>query len=584
MRFLLYTVFDFERHLSGLVGREAVGRELLDAILDGAAAFAENELHPLNRVGDEHGCRLENGVVTTPPGFKEAYRAFVDGGWSGMTGEVAYGGQGLPHSVGGLVEEIIGNANIAWTMYIELSHGAMNALAAHGTEAQKQTFLTRLLAGKWTGTMCLTEPHAGSDVGLLRTRAVPRPDGTYGITGTKIFISAGDHDFTENIVHLVLARLPDAPAGTKGISLFLVPKRVIRPDGGAGAPNGVVCSALEEKMGIHGNSTCVLNFEDATGHLVGPENGGMRCMFTMMNAARVAVGLQGLSLAEAAYQASLRYARERLQMRSLAGPQRPDAAADPIIVHPDVRRMLLTQKAFTEGNRALAYFTMQQADLADFGATAEIRAEATEMLDFMTPIVKAFLTETGYESVNHAVQVFGGHGYIRETGVEQYVRDCRITLIYEGTTQIQALDLLGRKVLATRGKALTRFVGEMNRVADECTKALPEIADELKRIASEWSETTLAIGGRALQSPEEVGAASVDYLMYSGYAVLAYSWARIALAAITSGEHRDAFLEGKLATARFFFARMLPRAEAHRRAIAAGNAPLAAIDDAFGPA
>ena len=583
MRFLLYDVFGFDEHLSSLVGRDTVTRELLDAILDGAAAFAENELYPLNRVGDEHGCRLENGVVTTPPGFKEAYRAFVDGGWSGMTGDVAYGGQGLPHSIGGLVEEIIGNANLAWTMYIELSHGAMNALAAHGTETQKQTFLTKLLAGTWTGTMCLTEPHAGSDVGLLRTKAVPRADGTYAITGTKIFISAGDHDFTENIVHLVLARLPDSPAGTKGISLFLVPKRALRADGGVGAPNGVVCSALEEKMGIHGNATCVLNFEEATGYLVGPENGGMRCMFTMMNAARLAVGLQGLSLAEAGYQASLGYARERLQMRSLAGPRRPDAAADPIIVHPDVRRMLLTQKALVEGNRALAYYTMQQADLADFGATPEIRGDAATMLDFMTPIVKAFLTETGYESVNHAVQVFGGHGFIRETGVEQYVRDCRITLIYEGTTQIQALDLLARKVLATQGKALTRFVAEMNRVADECAKVLPEIAAELRRVATEWGETTLAIGGRAMQNPEEVGAASVDYLMYSGYAVLACCWARMALVAAVRGEHRDKFLDGKLATARFYFTRVLPRAEAHRRAIAAGNSSLAAIDDeAFG--
>jgi alkylation response protein AidB-like acyl-CoA dehydrogenase len=413
----------------------------------------------------------------------------------------------------------------------------------------------------------------------LRTRAVPRADGTYSITGTKIFISAGDHDFTENIVHLVLARLPDAPTGTKGISLFLVPKRAIRADGSAGESNGVVCSALEEKMGIHGNATCVLNFDDATGYLLGPENGGMRCMFTMMNGARVVVGLQGLSLAETAYQNALAYAQERLQMRSLAGPRRPDAPADPIIVHPDVRRMLLTQKAFTEGNRALAYFTVQQADLAEFGATAEIRADASAMLDFMTPITKAFLTETGYECVNHALQVFGGAGFVQETGIEQYVRDCRITLIYEGTTQIQALDLLGRKVLATQGKALMRLVAEMNRVADECAKALPDIAQELRRIATEWGETTLAIGGRALQNPEEVGAASVDYLMYCGYAVLAYCWARMAHVAAASGEHRDKFLDGKIATARFFMQRLLPRAEAHRRAALAGNGVLDAIDD-----
>ena len=577
MRFLIHDVFAFEQHYAALVDREPVNRELLDAILDGAAAFADNELFPLNQVGDREGCRLENGVVTTPTGFKQAYRVFVEGGWTGMTGETRYGGQGLPHSTGAFVEEIISNANLAWSMYTELSHGAMNALAAHGTEAQKQRFLKPLLAGAWTGTMCLTEPQAGSDVGLLRTRAIPGPDGTYAVTGTKIFISAGEHDLAENILHLVLARLPDAPAGTKGISLFIVPKLDVAEDGTLGGRNGVVCSAIEKKMGIHGNSTCVLDFEDATGHLVGPENGGMRCMFTMMNAARLIVGVQGLSLAEVGYQNAFAYARERRQMRALGGARDPSAAADPILVHPDVRRMLLTQKAFVEGGRALAYYTARQADLADFAERSETRADAETMLDFLTPIAKAFLTETGFESVNHALQVFGGHGFIRETGIEQYVRDCRITLIYEGTTQIQALDLLGRKVLGTQGRALTRFVAEMTSLADECARGLPDIAEGLRRVAGEWGDFTMALGGRAMSDPTEVGAASVDYLMYSGYAVLAYFWAR--MAHVASGLGEDPYHAGKITTARFYMQRLLPRAEAHRRAALSGADVLMRIDD-----
>ena len=467
------------------------------------------------------------------------------------------------------------SANMAWTMYPVLSHGTINALNAHGSEEQKQLFLTRLLSGEWTGTMCLTEPHAGSDVGILRTRAEPNADGSYAITGTKIFISAGDHDLAENIVHLVLARLPGAPEGTKGISLFVVPKILVNEAGVLGERNAVTCGALEEKMGIHGNATCELNFDGATGFLLGPENDGMRCMFTMMNAARIVVGVQGLGLMEAAYQAALGYAKERLQMRALTGPKYPDGPADPIIVHPDVRRMLLTQKAFVEGGRALAYYTAMQADLADCGPDPASRDRAEAMLDFLTPILKAFVTETGFEATNHAVQVYGGHGFIRQTGVEQYVRDSRITLIYEGTTQIQALDLIGRKVLRTQGAALLDLIGEMKTLAADAKETFPDLASELRRIGDEWGESALAIGARAAENPDELGAASVDFLMYSGYAVLAYFWLRMAQVA-RDGD--DMFSRGKVATAKFYFERLLPRAEAHRRSMEAGAASLMALD------
>jgi alkylation response protein AidB-like acyl-CoA dehydrogenase len=579
-RFLLYDVLDVEAHFARLVDRESVTRDLLDPILEQAARFSEEELFALNREADETGCRLENGTVVTPNGFKEAYQTYLETGFAGMVGNPEYGGQGLPPSIRLLAEETMSAANMAWTMYPDLSMSAMHALDMHGTTAQKRLFLTRLLAGEWTGTMCLTEANAGSDVGLLRTRALPRSDGTYGITGTKIFISAGDHDLVANILHLVLARLPDAPAGTRGISLFIVPKFLVRDDGSLGARNRVTCARLEEKMGLHGNATCELVFDDATGFLVGPEHQGMRCMFTMMNSARLGVGMQGLGIMEVAYQLSLAYARERLQMRSLSGPKNPSGPADALIVHPDVRRMLLTQKAFVEGGRALAYYTLLGVDDALFGPR-EAREEAEARLSFLTPIVKAFLTETGFEAANHALQIFGGHGFVRDTGIEQYVRDARITLIYEGTTQIQALDLLGRKVLMTQGKALLALVAEMKALAPRADGELATLGDALTRIADEWPALTLAIGGRAAADPEEVGAASVDFLMYSGYATLTYLWTRMAIVArdrLRDGP--DPFFEGKVATAQFFVARLLPRAESHRRAIAAGAAPLMQITDA----
>jgi len=581
IRFLVHDVFDFAGHYAGLGQRpgsggapvEAPDRAFIDAVIDEAHRFAEQELAPLMRSGDEQGCRLENGRVITPDGFKEAYATYIAGGWAGLNGDPAYGGQGLPDSMSLFLEDLMSCANVAWTMYPGLSRGVLTALDAHGSREQKQAFMPKLLSGEWTGTMCLTEPHAGSDVGLAKTRAEPRADGAWAITGTKIFISAGEHDLAENILHLVLARVPDAPAGTRGISMFVVPR--VNLDG---SRNGVVCGSIEHKMGLHGNATCVLHFEEATGYLVGEANRGMRYMFTMMNAARLVVGLQGYTLAHAAFLKSAAYARERLQMRALAGPVAPDKPADPIIVHPDVRRMLLTQRAIAEGGRALVYYAGQVADRALRGSDDE-RPGAHELLDFLTPIVKAVLTELAFESVNHAVQIHGGHGYIRETGIEQYVRDARITLIYEGTTQIQALDLLGRKILQTQGKGFTTFLGEVRVLADRIATPLPDLAAALGHIETEWGALTLALGGRAMIDVDEVGAASVDYLFYSGYAALAYCWARMAEQAI-AGDPDDPFLAGKLATARFYFQRMWPRAQSHKTALEAGAASLMAVSAA----
>ena len=564
IRFVLHEVLAFEGHYQRLGLEDLATGALLDAVLEEGARFADNELEPCNRAGDEHGCAFDDGRVTTPPGFKEAYAKYRELGWAGICGDPAFGGQGLPHSVGLLLEELTCRANMAWTMYPGLSRSAIAALQSHGDEEVKARFLGHLLSGTWTGTMCLTEPQAGSDVGLLRTRAEPHADGSYRISGTKIFISAGEHDMAENILHLVLARLPDAPAGTKGITLFAVPKLME-----SGDANGVKCGGIEEKMGIHGSATCVMHFEDARGYRIGEENRGMHCMFTMMNAARIGVGLQGVCVAQAAMEAANAYALERLQMRSLSGPKAPDKPADPIVVHPDVRRMLLTQKAIVEGGRTLIYYCGQLLDESTHGADAAARDKADTLLDFLTPIVKGCLTELGFESVNHAMQVFGGHGFIRETGVEQFVRDARITLIYEGTTQIQGLDLLGRKIVATQGAGLMQFIGMMNELADALPEGAEDRAATLRALASEWGELTLAIGGRAQADPEELGAASVDYLMYSGYCVLAYFWAKMAEAARARGTE-DPLAAGKVAVAEFFFKRLLPRTQAHKAAIEAG--------------
>ena len=574
-RFLIDEVFDFPASYAALGAVDATP-DMVAAILEEGAKFCEQVLAPLNRSGDEEECQFDNGVVTTPKGFKEAFAQYGEGGWMSLAADPAYGGQGLPHSLGLLVSEMVGASNTSWGMYPGLTHGAMSAIHAHGSEEQKQTYLARMTDGRWTGTMCLTEAHCGTDLGIIKTRAVPQADGSYAISGSKIFISAGEHDMSENIVHLVLAKLPDAPAGTRGISLFIVPKFLADASGEAGERNGVSCGSIEHKMGVKAPATCGVNFDGATGYLIGEVNKGLNCMFTMMNHARLGTGMQGLCLGEASFQGALKYANERLQMRALTGPKAPDKPADPIIVHPDVRRMLLTMKAFNEGNRALAYFTAQLLDQAHSADSAEQREEAEDLLALLTPICKAFMTDTGLEVTNLGMQVFGGHGYIREWGMEQLVRDCRIAPIYEGTNGIQALDLLGRKVLGSQGKLLrgfTRIVHKFCEVQAEHLQLKGYVA-QLATLNQQWGELTQKIGLAAMKNPDEVGAASVDYLMYSGYVALAYFWLRMAVVAqqkLDAGSGDAAFYQAKLATCAFYFKRLLPRTAAHLAAAESGS-------------
>ena len=580
LRFVRNELLGYEAHYASLPDAQDATPDMVDAILEEGAKFCEQVLSPLNRIGDEQGCTLTETGVTTPTGFKEAYQQFVAGGWPSLASDTEFGGQGLPASLGFVLSEMMGEANWSWGMYPGLSHGAMNTLETHGTQEQKETYLTRLVSGEWTGTMCLTEPHCGTDLGMLKTRAQPQEDGTYRISGTKIFISAGEHDMAENIVHIVLARLPDAPEGTKGISLFIVPRH--RPDA-LNDSNGVSCGSLEDKMGIHGNATCVMNFDEATGYLLGEPNKGLNGMFTFMNAARIGTGIQGLAHSEIAYQGAVRYARERLQMRSLSGAQNPEGPADPIIVHPDVRRMLLTIKAFSEGNRALVYYTAQIADLLK-SPDEKVREQADLQLSFLTPIVKAFLTETGFEAANLGLQCFGGHGYISEWGMEQNVRDSRIAMLYEGTTGIQALDLLGRKVLLTQGATMRPFTKVIHKFcqAQAENAALEEFIEPLATLNKEWGELTMAIGMKAMANREEVGAASVDYLMYSGYACLAYFWAKMAHTAqqaLASGTTEEGFYQAKIQTAQFYYQRLLPRAQMHKACIESGADNLLAMKE-----
>jgi len=575
MRFLLDEVFDFPASYAALGASDATP-DMVSAILEEGAKFCEQVLSPLNRSGDEEECQFNNGAVTTPKGFKEAFIQYAEGGWSGLAADPVYGGQGLPHSLGLIISEMVASANQSWAMYPGLTQGAMSAIYAHGSEEQKQSYLTRMIEGRWTGTMCLTEPHCGTDLGIIKTRAVPQADGSYAISGTKIFISAGDHDMSENIVHLVLAKLPDAPAGTKGISLFIVPKFLPNAQGEAGEQNGVSCGSIEHKMGIKASATCVMNFDGATGYLIGEANKGLNCMFTMMNHARLGTGMQGLCLGEASFQGAIKYANDRLQMRALTGPKAPDKAADPIIVHPDVRRMLLTMKAFNEGNRALSYFTAQLLDVAHLAAAAEEREEAENLLAFLTPICKAFMTETGLEATNLGMQIFGGHGYIREWGMEQLVRDCRIAPIYEGTNGIQALDLLGRKVLGSQGKLLRGFTKLVHKLCQAQAEhpQLKSYATELARLNQQWGELTLKVGQAAMSNPDEVGAAAFDYLMYSGYIALGYFWLRMAVVAeeqLAAGNSEAGYYQAKLATCEFYFKRLLPRTAAHQVAVEAGS-------------
>jgi len=583
IRFVMFDLLKVEAAYQRLPGGEMATRDVVDAILEEAARFSEQVLAPLNASGDEEGCHLDKATaqVTTPKGFKEAYATYVAGGWSGLTAPEEYGGQHLPESIGAPLKEMLDSANLSWGNFPLLSHGASEALRQHGEEWQRQAFLKPIVEGRWTGTMCLTEPHCGSDLGLLKSRAEPQANGTWAISGTKIFITAGEHDLTENIVHLVLARLPDAPPGVKGISLFIVPKYKVDKSGQMGERNAVTCGAIEHKMGIKASVTCVMNFDGAEGWLIGPPNRGLMAMFTMMNTARLAVGIQGLGIIERGYQSSLAYARDRLQMRSLSGAHFPDKPADPLIVHPDIRRMLLTQKAFAEGCRALSYYAATQVDLVERSADAGERKRADELLSFIIPIVKALLTEVANECAYHAVQIFGGHGYIRETGVEQLARDARITTIYEGTTQIQALDLLGRKIMQTQGVGLKHFLEEISAFchAHAQNPAVAEFIAPLAIATKEWADLTQEIGKRALANPEEIGAAAVDYLFYSGYVALAYFWARSVAAAEDSSQPAD-FKQGKRLTARFYFARLLPRTQTHAQALRAPVDSLMAMSDA----
>jgi len=579
MRFALFDVLGAEAICARLEGGEGHTRDLIDAVLDEGAKFNEQVLAPLNKTGDQEGCRFDQGTVTTPKGFKEAYRQFIDGGWAGLTAPADMGGQELPEVVGAVFKEMIDSANLSWGTYPLLSHGATESLKAIGSDWQKETFLKPIVEGRWTGTMCLTEPHCGSDLGLLKTKAEPVGDGTYRISGTKIFITAGEHDMTDNIVHLVLARLPDAPAGTRGISLFIVPKFRVDAAGTMGARNTVACGSIEHKMGIKASATCVMNFDAAEGYLIGEANKGLAGMFIMMNTARLAVGLQGLGLMERAYQNALAYARDRLQMRALTGPKRPDKPADPLIVHPDIRRMLLTQKAFIEAGRVLTYRACLLVDIVHRDPDAAARKSADDLLGFLTPIVKAMMTELAVENCYHALQIFGGHGYIQEWGMEQLARDARITTIYEGTTQIQALDLLGRKIMQLQGAGLRLFAAEIGAFAAANTAGdVAPFAARVGELNAQWMALTQTIGARAAKNPDELGAAAVDYLFYSGYVAMAYALAQSVAASTAKGGE---FHAAKLATTRFYFDRILPRIDSHRLALESGADNLMTVDDAL---
>ncbi|MGQ9365832.1 acyl-CoA dehydrogenase C-terminal domain-containing protein [Azospirillum sp. A39] len=583
VRFVLESIVGVER-LSALPGYEEATPDLIFQVLEEGAKVCEEVLFPLNQSGDAEGCHYENGVVRTPRGFKEAYDTYVAAGWQGLSCDPAYGGQGLPKLVNTMLEEFVCSANLSFGMYPGLSLGAYNALEMYGSDELKARFLPKLVDGTWSGTMCLTEPHAGTDLGIIRTKAVPAGDGSYAVTGTKIFISAGEHDLTENILHLVLARLPDAPAGTRGISLFLVPKFLPDAAGRPGPRNGVACGSIEHKMGIKASSTCVMNFEEARGWLVGEPNKGMRAMFVMMNAARLAVGIQGLGIAEVAYQNAAAYAKERLQGRALKGTRFPDKPADPIVVHPDVRRNLLTARAYTEGARALGALVGYHLDVAERHPDPRQRRESDEFVQLMTPIVKALFTDIGFESANIAVQVHGGHGFIWETGVEQYVRDARITQIYEGTNGIQALDLVGRKLGQDMGRLLRRFFHPVaaELQADMEDDSLAEFALPLAKAFAKLQQATALIAQKGLKDPDEAAAAASDYLRLFGLVALGWMWLRMVKAARAGLERGDgdaAFLDNKVKTARFYVAKLLPQSNALFVTIMAGAKPVMEFED-----
>ncbi len=579
MQFALYEMSDTAA-LRELPGCEDLHPDAIDPVLEAAGTFCAEVLFPLNRSGDEEGCHFENGVVRTPKGFPEAYRAFREGGWTALGCDPDYGGQGLPNSIGMLVQEMICSSNLAFGMYPGLCHGAYAALSKHGSQDLRDRYLPKLVSGEWAGTMCLTEPQCGTDLGLIRTRAEPSGDGFYRITGTKIFISGGEQDLTENILHLVLAKLPDAPSGTRGISLFLVPKFLPTDDLRPGARNGVSCGAIEHKMGIKASSTCVMNFDAAQGWLVGEPHRGLAAMFTMMNEARLGVAIQGIGLAEVSYQNAAAYARERLQGRALGGAHRA-GPADPILVHPDVRRMLLTMRAMTEGSRALGVWIALQQDIATRHPDPARRQEADDFVALLTPVAKALFTDLGWESTSLGMQVLGGHGYIREWGMEQYVRDARITQIYEGTNGIQALDLVGRKMSAHAGRYLRRFFHPLSAWLDAHADdaALAEFVQPLGKAFGRLQQTTAELARRGLVDPTEAAAGATDYLRLFGLTALAWVWARAADVSLPHAEN-DSFYRAKLATARFYIQKILPQTGALTSSIMAGGTTLKQFEDA----
>lgn len=579
MRFVLNDLLNVGQ-LAELPGYEQATPDMLDSILEGGAQICEDVLFPLNQSGDAEGCHFENGQVTTPKGFKDAYHVFTQGGWNAVSAEPDFGGMGLPHVWDFAVLEMACAANLSFSMYPGLSEGAYRAILQHGSDALKQTYLPKMVSGEWAGTMCLTEPHCGTDLGLIKTKAVPQDDGSYKITGTKIFISAGEHDLTSNIVHLVLAKLPDAPEGAKGISLFVVPKYV--PD--TGAANHVACGSIEHKMGIKASSTCVMNFDQSTGWLVGEPHKGLKAMFTMMNAARLAVGMQGLGLAEVAWQNGLAYAKDRLQMRALDGTKYPDKPADPILVHPDVRRMLLTSKAFCEGARALSYWVGMHLDIAKKHPDPVKRQEADDLVALMTPIVKAYQTDMGFDVANATIQIHGGHGYIREYGVEQYARDARIAMIYEGTNGIQALDLVGRKMGQNYGRLLRQFFHPVLDFieSNQDNPALGEFVFPLAKAFAKLQQASVQVAMKGLKDPNEAGAASTDYLRLFALVAVGFMWARMAKVAqekLAESSDKTDFYQSKIKTARFFMERMLPEAESRFRMVMAGAKPLMDMTD-----
>ena len=574
--FLLNDVFQFDRY-NNLPGFSDASADVREAIISEAAKLSENVLQPLNRVGDLEGCkRNDDGSVTTPKGFKDAFKQVTEGGWLGLSAPVEYGGQGLPVTLSQTVAEFQISANMAFSMYGGLTMGATAALVVHGNDQQKSKYLPKMIAGEWTGTMNLTEPHCGTDLGLLRTKAVKQDDGSYKISGTKIFISAGEHDLADNIIHLVLARIEGAPAGIKGVSLFVVPKVLVNDDGSLGARNGVVCGSIEHKMGIHGNSTCVMNYDNATGWLIGEENKGMQGMFVMMNEARLGVAVQGLAQSEVAYQNAVAYAKDRLQGRSLTGPKSPDKPADSIMVHPDVRRTLLTIRAFNEAARAMVVWTALKSDVAHRSEDPKERQAADDHMGLMTPVLKGVLTDGGFANAVAAQQMFGGHGYIAEWGMEQFVRDARIAMIYEGANGIQALDLVGRKLPRDGGRAAMAFFGEVAAFAKEhgADEAMKPYVGPLSNALGHLQQATMWLMNNAMAKPDNAGAGATDYMQLFGLTAFAYMWAKMAKVAQDkiAASGATPYLTTKLVTGRFFMERMLPETALHLARIQTGAA------------